>query len=300
MPLRSVDLCRPAIQHLAHAHRHGVHQVRTARFHILVHLRRLGLDHLYQVAQGRQQLFVQGQRSADMNGGGDDVVAALATVDVVIGVDSVTQHAACQGSNHLVGVHVRAGAGAGLEHIHREVLDEVFRQQLLDSLDDGLALRCRQLLQLHVGLGGSSFGQQQGTNELGRHAQTADREVVDRALGLGTVQGLGRHLQLTHAVTLDTGITHHQILASVIGRNRRQQTAIGQLQGIGLPALVLFLAVEVAHVQQRAPGQVQAQAAPMPGQHAVAGGIQQQAERGQCHRPWRGLGAAHQIAPSAR
>ncbi|MCY1187532.1 hypothetical protein D9M73_285240 [compost metagenome] len=34
----------------------------------------------------------------------------------------------------------------------------------------------------------------------------------------------------------------------------------------------------------------------MPGQHAVAGGIQQQAEGGQRHRPWRGFGAAHQIA----
>ncbi len=52
--LGAIDLRRPAIQHLAHAHWHGIHQVGAAGLHVLMHLRRLGLNHLHQVRQGWQ------------------------------------------------------------------------------------------------------------------------------------------------------------------------------------------------------------------------------------------------------
>uniref|UniRef100_A0A1I7YGG5 Transcriptional regulator n=1 Tax=Steinernema glaseri TaxID=37863 RepID=A0A1I7YGG5_9BILA len=175
-----LDLCRPAAQHLAHAHGHGVHQVGATGLDERVHLLGLVLDHLHQVLERRQQLFVQGQRGAHVDGGGDDVVAALAAVDMVIGVYRVAHHTAGQGRDHLVGIHVGAGAGAGL--------------------------------------------------------------------------------------------------------------------GEGLPALAVLAAVELAQLQQRLPGLVQAQAAPMPRQHAVARGVEQQAEGSQGDGPGRGLGAADQVA----
>ena len=88
-----------------------------------------------------------------MDSSRNDVVAALAAIDVIIGVDRVTEEATGQGSDHLVGIHVRAGTRTGLVDIHRKMLDEVASQQLLDRLDDGIALRGGQLLQLDVGLG---------------------------------------------------------------------------------------------------------------------------------------------------
>ncbi|MNE95378.1 hypothetical protein D3C80_1934550 [compost metagenome] len=50
-----LELLRPAIEHLAHAHRHGVHQVGASGFDVVMHLFSLALDHLYQVRQRRQQ-----------------------------------------------------------------------------------------------------------------------------------------------------------------------------------------------------------------------------------------------------
>jgi hypothetical protein len=143
-----------------------------------------------------------------VDGGRDDVVAALTAVDVIVGVHRIAQHAGGEGRDHLIGVHVGAGAGAGLENVHGEMGHVIAGQQFLAGGHDSFALPFGNLLELKVGLGGSSFCQQQRADELARHAQLADREVVHRTLGLRAVQGLGRDLQLAHAVAFNTGITH--------------------------------------------------------------------------------------------
>ncbi|MCY1525983.1 hypothetical protein D9M68_609840 [compost metagenome] len=120
-----LDLLGPTIQHLAHAHRHGIHQVGTPGFHIGLHLQRLVAENGEQVTQRRQQLPAQFDNGTDMDGGGNDVVAALPAIDVVVGADLVAENAAGQGGDHFVGIHVGTGAGAGLEHIDREMLHEV-------------------------------------------------------------------------------------------------------------------------------------------------------------------------------
>ncbi|MOA13766.1 hypothetical protein D3C78_1338290 [compost metagenome] len=124
-----LELLRPTVEHLAQTHRHGIHQMGATRFDEWVDLFGLALDHLHQVQQRRQQLLMQGQGSADMNAGGDDVVAALAAIDVVVRVDRLSQQAAGEGGDHFVGVHVGAGAGAGLEDIHRKMVHETAFEQ---------------------------------------------------------------------------------------------------------------------------------------------------------------------------
>src|SRR5471030_1328973 len=211
-----LELLRPTVEHLTHAHRHGIHQVSAAGFDVMMNLLGLVLDHLHQMHQRRQQLLVQRQCGTDVDGGRNDVVAALAAVDVIVGVHRLAEQSAGQGGDHFVGVHVGAGARASLEDIHREVLHKVAFEQPLRRVDDGFALGLADLLELDVGPGGGSLCQDQRADELHRHRFAADREVIHRALGLRAIEGVFGDLKLAHAVTFDTRVIHREILAPVL------------------------------------------------------------------------------------
>ncbi|MNV13870.1 hypothetical protein D3C71_1045320 [compost metagenome] len=203
-----LELLRPAIEDLAHAHRHGVHQVSAAGFDMVMHFLSLALDHLHQTGQGRQQLLVQCQRRADVDGGRNDVVAALAAVDVIVRVHRFAEQTAGQGGDHFVGVHVGTGAGTGLEDVHREVLHEIAFEQTLSRIDDGFALGFADLLEFDVGAGSSCLGQDQRADELHGHRFAADGKVIHRTLCLCAVEGVFRDLKLAHAVALNTCLGH--------------------------------------------------------------------------------------------
>ena len=81
-----LQLCAPSRQLLGHTQRHGIHEMGAAGFNVLVQCFLARADNLGQVLDGRHQLPCQRQFSADMNGCGDDIVAALAAVNVVVGV----------------------------------------------------------------------------------------------------------------------------------------------------------------------------------------------------------------------
>ena len=152
---------------------------------------------------------MQGQCGADVDAGGDGVVAALAAVDVIVRVDGLAALAAGEGGEHFVGVHVGTGAGAGLKHIDRKVLHVITGfQQLIDGMADGLGHWCGQLVQFGVGTGSGTLGQQQGANKALGHRLAADRKVVDGALGLGGIEGVARYLQLAHAVSFNAAGAH--------------------------------------------------------------------------------------------
>jgi len=165
-----------------------------------------------------------------MDGGRDNVVAALPAVDVIVGVNRLTQQPRGKRCDHFIGIHVGTGARSGLENIHREVLHKVTGQQNLGGLDYGLALGSADLLEFNVGLGGCGLGQNQCANELRWHALMADGEVVDCTLGLCAIERRLRYVQFAHAVTFDTSVTHQEILAPVLlkklkARARRSPTA---------------------------------------------------------------------------
>ena len=61
---------------------------------------------------------------------------------------------------------------------------------------------------LAVGAGAGLFHPPQGVDEGRRHAPATDLEIVDGALGLGAVEGIGGDFQFAHAVVLDTKFTH--------------------------------------------------------------------------------------------
>jgi hypothetical protein len=59
------------------------------------------------------------------------------------------------------------------------------------------------MAQLGVDAGGGALDQAQRADETARHALARNREVLHGALGLRAPQGIGRHLQLAHAVVFD-------------------------------------------------------------------------------------------------
>ena len=138
-----------------------------------------------------------------MNRGGNHVVRALAHVDVIVRMHGETGIAAGEVRDHLVGIHVAAGAGAGLEDVDREVRVVPpfgdFQRRLLDRRG---ALGVERV-ELEVGGRRGPLDQAERADEVARHAQAADRKVLDRALRLRAPQRVGRHLQLAEAVSFD-------------------------------------------------------------------------------------------------
>src|SRR5262249_31966717 len=108
----------------------------------------------------------------------------------------------------FVRVHVRRRAGAGLEHVDRKLPVEFSGGDTLRRLADHLRLRLRQMAHVAVGLRRRRLDQAEGADELTRHRQSRYREVVDRALGLGTVKRIGRYFEIAHAVALDAELAH--------------------------------------------------------------------------------------------
>ena len=156
-----------------------------------------------------------------MNHRRNHIVTALPVVNVIVGADLIAKVTARQCGQHFVGVHVGAGARAGLEHIHREVLHQIlFGQQLVGSRTDGTGGCCRNLLQLLVGNGRGLFQVNQSADVRLWHTVTADREVVDRTLGLSGVEGFSRYLKFAHAVFFNSCCGH-----SVVSFRRRLSVA---------------------------------------------------------------------------
>ena len=144
----------------------------------------LGVDRVPQVLQAGQQRCGRFEIRADVNGGGDHVVAALTHVDVVVRMDLAAQFSGRQRRNDLVGVHVCAGARAGLEDIERELVVVAAVGDFVRGVFNGPG---------HVGLHQSqvvvhrrrrTLDEPERAQEGARETQAADGEVVDGALRL--------------------------------------------------------------------------------------------------------------------
>ena len=117
--------------------------------------------------------------------------------------------------DHLIGIHIRLGAGAGLPDDQRELAVEVaprhLARRLLDRLGDlgtEIAQPCvhprRRLLHIAKRM-----------NDLGRHPfALAEREIGDRTLGLSAPIAVPRDLDRAKAVGFGAGMGDHGILLS--------------------------------------------------------------------------------------
>ena len=148
-----------------------------------------------------------------MQGGGDDVVARLAEIDVVVGMDPLLARRRAEKlggaiGDHLVGVHVGAGAGAGLEDVDHEVLVEASLDDLLGGFHNRHGRLLLEQAELQVDAGGALLDHPQGPQKGAREAQAGDREILHRPGGLGAVEGGGGNLHASHGVTFGAGFGH--------------------------------------------------------------------------------------------
>src|SRR5215210_9264540 len=105
-----------------------------------------------------------------------------------------------QARDHLVCIHVGAGARAGLKDIYWKMLIIVACGNLLRGLYDGCSHGIVHQTQSAIGPRASCLDESERANKRAWHAQPANRKVVDRALCLRAIQGPGRYFKLTHTV----------------------------------------------------------------------------------------------------
>ena len=231
---------------LTEAHRHRVLQVRAARLDDAVELDGLGLERVGQSVERGQQ-FVEAPERAEANRGRDRVVRRLRHVDVVVRPGDVLATLAAEllrreVGDHLVGVHVVRGAGAGLErvdHEHRVPLpvhhflrrgddrvDQLLRRVLL-----AVDLAVREQPERAVDLGGRALDRRHAPDERAPGPQARDREVEDGALGLNAVEGLGRDLDLAKRVFFGAEVSHVSSLSKECLAGSRPSQAPGTEDG---------------------------------------------------------------------
>ncbi len=119
-----------------------------------------------------------------MHRGGYDVVAGLALIDVVIGMDQFFAALATEQFNgaigdDLVGIHVGRSAGAGLENIQDKFAVPFSVRHFLGGLDDGGGDVRFEAAQLLIGQGGVFFDQAERANKGAGEAQVADGKILD-------------------------------------------------------------------------------------------------------------------------
>ena len=93
----------------------------------------------------------------------------------------------------------------GLVDVDRELVVVAAVGDLAGGGGDRLRLRGVEQPEALVGLGGGELDQRQRPQEAARHALARDREVEDRPLGRGAVEGVRRDLHLAHRVAFHAG-----------------------------------------------------------------------------------------------
>ena len=194
------QLGHPTGDLLAQRQRRGVLQMGTADLHDVGKRLALGLQCGAQLGNGRQQLLLDGRDRCHMHGRGIDVVAGLAFVHVVIRVHQArlatlaAQQLAGAVGQHLVDVHIGLRARAGLPHHQREFARVLAGQHLIGGGVDGLGLLGIQQTQGMVHRGRCLLHLRQRGNDLARLLFAADVEVLQRTLGLGPPEPVGRNV----------------------------------------------------------------------------------------------------------
>ena len=127
------------------------------------------------------------------HGRGDHVVGALRHVDVIVGVHRLvgaaggTEDLVRPVREHLITVHVVAGARTRLVDIHDELVPVLAGENLIGRLHDGVGQARLEPAGLLVHQSRRALDPHDRIDECGKRAQARDREVLGRAQGLDPV-----------------------------------------------------------------------------------------------------------------
>ncbi len=211
-----LDLAGVPAEFLAERHGHGVHQVGAARLDHSVPFAGLARQRVMQHLERRDEVAHGGFGGRDVGRGGEGVIRRLRHVDVVVRVhrDAVGRGDA---GDHLVGVHVGAGARTGLEDVDRKLVVVAAVGDFGGRGDDRVGLLRGQQPEVLVDLRARALQQAQGADLGALQPAARDRKVLDRALGLRAPQRFCGDADLAHGVVLDAVlgvIRGHRVLAS--------------------------------------------------------------------------------------
>ncbi len=144
----------------------------------------------------------------------DDVVGALGHVDVIVrvhrGVDAARRAEDLVGpvGEHLVNVHVVAGARAGLIHVHDELIAMLPAENLVGRLDDGVGQARLQPAGLLVRERGRALDPDHRVHEGRQRTEPGDRKILGRAQRLDAVQRVGRDGLFAQGIAFEAGGGH--------------------------------------------------------------------------------------------
>ena len=167
-----------------------------------------GLEAAGQRLQRRPQPELRGLGGGQVHHRGEAVIGGLAAIHMIIGMHRLAraQRMAEQlvGAvrNHLIGIHVGLGAGAGLPDGEREILVPVALDDLVRRLADGVGQVHRQLAEPRIGFGRSPFLLAHAADQDMRETLGADGEKGARTLGLRPPETLSRDFDGAEAVGL--------------------------------------------------------------------------------------------------
>jgi len=202
-----LDLAGITAEFLPKPYGRGILQMGAADFEDIVKFDGFPLERLVQLNHRRNEAALDSFQRGQMNRSRYGVVARLAAVDVVIGMDQLPAALAAEQfpgaiGDDLVGVHVGRSAGAGLENIQDELAVPLAINDLLGRLDNGGGQFRFEIAQLLIGQCGVFLNQPQRSDKPARKTQFADGKILDRTGGLrAVISGCG-NLHRSHGIGL--------------------------------------------------------------------------------------------------
>ena len=210
-----LNLAGVTTKFLAEPDGRGVLQMGAANFEDAVKFLRLALQSLAQGGQGRDEAPLHRLQRGDVDGRWNRVVAGLAAVDVVVGMDLFAAALAAHQldgavGDDLIGVHVGRGAGAGLENVQHEFAVPLSIGHFLRCLGNDAGQLQRQAAQFLVGQSGVLLDQAQRADKGTRKTQVADGKILHRPRRLRAIIGAGGNLHRPHGVALASECFAHK------------------------------------------------------------------------------------------
>ena len=131
-------------------------------------------QHAAQVLERRQQISPRAAHRAHVDRARNHVIAALAHVDVIVRMHGLPSVWLARCGDHLVDVHVGAGAAARLVHVERKLVPMFAGGDLSRRLVDRAGHVRGQQPEPRIGARGGGLDQREGGDEFRRHADAAD------------------------------------------------------------------------------------------------------------------------------
>ena len=177
---------------LAQAEGDGVLHVGAARLHNVVKLFSLGFESRRERFENRIELF-QFQQGGQAHAGRKDIIGRLAVIHVVIGMDDVVvAEFAAQNldgaiGDDLVGVHVKADTGAGLEDVDYELMVPFAFHNFLRGANHGISPFVFNQAERLVGFRRRLFHHAKGLDQRGMGLHAGDGIIFYSAKRLDSV-----------------------------------------------------------------------------------------------------------------